>query len=230
MLSGLNKDDYALDFFSGFATTADSIMQLNAEDGGNRKYILVQISEKIEKNKSPYKAGYRTIDEIGRERIKRAASKIKEETGADIDYGFKLYRLNEPTVQTVDKLIDFDPNDINFNENDYVSNFDFNGEKGKDTILTTWLNEDGYGLLAKVESLKIGNYEADKYKNSLYLIEPGIKSDDIMELIKLLEKNQLDINRVVAYGYSLNFNTANELRNNLKNLKNNQSVSLIERY
>ncbi|WP_394268351.1 DNA methyltransferase [Anaerococcus nagyae] len=230
MLSGLNKDDYALDFFSGSATTADSIMQLNAEDGGNRKYILVQIPEKIEKNKSSYNAGYRTIDEIGRERIKRAASKIKEETDADIDYGFKLYRLNESTVQTVDKLIDFDSNDINFNEDDYVSNFEFNGENGRDTILTTWLNEDGYGLLAKAESLKIGNYEADKYKNSLYIIEPGIKSNDIMELIKLIERNQLNINRIVVYGYSLNFNVANELRNNLKNLKNNQSVSLIERY
>lgn len=205
-------------------------MQLNAEDGGNRKYILVQIPEKIEKNKSSYNAGYRTIDEIGRERIKRAASKIKEETDADIDYGFKLYRLNESTVQTVDKLIDFDSNDINFNEDDYVSNFEFNGENGRDTILTTWLNEDGYGLLAKAESLKIGNYEADKYKNSLYIIEPGIKSNDIMELIKLIERNQLNINRIVVYGYSLNFNVANELRNNLKNLKNNQSVSLIERY
>ena len=205
-------------------------MQLNAEDGGNRKYILVQIPEEIDKNQPAHKAGYRTIDEIGRERIKRAASKIKEETDADIDYGFKLYRLNEPNSQTIDKLIEFDPGDINFNEDDYVSNFGFNGESGKDTILTTWLNEDGYGLLAKVESLKIGNYEADKYKNSLYLIEPGIKSDDIMQLIKLLEKNQLDINRVVVYGYSLNFNIANELRNNLKNLKNNQSVNLIERY
>lgn len=223
-------DGIVLDFFAGSSTTADAVMQLNAKDGGNRKYILVQIPEKIVKNKSAYKAGYRTIDEIGCQRIKRAASKIKEETGADIDYGFKLYRLNEPTVQTIDKLIDFDPNDINFNEDDYVSNFEFNGEHGKDTILTTWLNEDGYGLLAKAESLKIGNYEADKYKNSLYIIEPGIKSNDIMELIKLLERNQLNINRVVVYGYSLNFNVANELRNNLKNLKNNQSVSLIERY
>lgn len=225
-----DNNSIVMDFFSGSATTAEGVMQLNSEDGRNRKYILVQIPEKIQKNKSAYKAGYRTIDEIGRERIKRAASKIKEETGADIDYGFKLYRLNEPTVQTIDKLIDFDPNDINFNENDYVSNFEFDGENGKDTILTTWLNEDGYGLLAQANPFKIGDYEAYKYKNSLYIINSGIKSSDIMELIKLLEKNQLDINRVVAYGYSLNFNITNELRNNLKNLKNNQSVILIERY
>jgi len=88
----------------------------------------------------------------------------------------------------------------------------------------------GMDLLAQPDSFKIGDYEAYKYKNSLYIINPGIKSNDVMELIKLLEKNQLDINRVVAYGYSLNFNISNELRNNLKNLKNNQSVSLIERY
>lgn len=225
-----DSDSLVLDFFSGSATTADSLMRLNVEDGGNRKYMMIQIPEEIDKNQTAYKAGYRTIDEIGCERIKRAASKIKEETDADIDYGFKLYRLNEPTVQTVDKLIDFDPNDINFNEDDYISNFEFNGENGKDTILTTWLNEDGYGLLAQANPFKIGDYEAYKYKNSLYIIDSGIKSNDVMELIKLLEKNQLDINRVVAYGYSLNFNISNELRNNLKNLKNNQSVSLIERY
>lgn len=226
----LDTEFYILDFFSGSATTADAVMQLNAEDGGNRKYILVQIPEEIGKDKPAYEAGYRTIDEIGCERIKRAAVKIKEDTNADIDYGFKLYKLNEPDVQTIDKLIEFNPEDISFTEDDYVLNFSFDGESGKDTILTTWLNEDGYGLLAKAESLRIGGYAADKYKNSLYIIEPGIKSNDIMELIKLLEKNQLNINRVVVYGYSLNFNITNELRNNLKNLKNNQSVSLIERY
>lgn len=226
----LDTEFYILDFFSGSATTADAVMQLNAEDGGNRKYILVQIPEEIGKDKPAYEAGYRTIDEIGRERIKRAAVKIKEETNADIDYGFKLYRLNEPDVQTIDKLIEFNPDELSFTKDDYVSNFSFDGENGKDTILTTWLNEDGYGLLVNSEPIKIGNYTADIYKDSLYIIEPGLKSDDIMELIKLLEKNQLNINRVVAYGYSLNFNIANELRNNLKNLKNNQSVSLIERY
>lgn len=230
ILSIFDKDSLILDFYSGSSTTAHASMQLNSEDGGNRKYIMVQIPEEIDKNQPAYKSGYRTIDEIGRERIKRAADKIRKETNADIDYGFKLYRLNEPTVQTIDKLIDFDPNDINFNEDDYVSNFEFDGENGKDTILTTWLNEDGYGLLAQANPFKIGDYEAYKYKNSLYIINPGINSNDVMELIKLLEKNQLDINRVVAYGYSLNFNISNELRNNLKNLKNNQSVSLIERY
>lgn len=225
----LNSDDIILDFFSGSSSSADAVMQINALNKKEIKYIMIQLDQEFD-NANINNSNYSTIDELGRERIKRAAEKIRKETNADIDYGFKLYRLNEPTVQTIDKLIDFNPSDINFNEDDYVSNFEFNGESGKDTILTTWLNEDGYGLLVKAEPLKIGNYEADKYKNSLYIIDPGIKSSDIIELIKLLEKNQLDINRVVAYGYSLNFNIANELRNNLKNLKNNQSVNLIERY
>lgn len=92
-LANLKHDSTVLDFFSGSATTAHAVMQLNAEDGGNRKFILAQLPERIKEDKPAYKAGYRTIDEIGRERIRRAAKKIKEETSADIDYGFKTYRL-----------------------------------------------------------------------------------------------------------------------------------------
>lgn len=93
MITYNQKDSIILDFFSGSATTAHATMQLNSEDKGQRKYIMVQLPEKIKGNKPAYKAGYRTIDEIGRARIEKAAKKIKEETGADIDYGYKLYYL-----------------------------------------------------------------------------------------------------------------------------------------
>ena len=149
-LSGIKDDIYILDFFSGSATTAHAAMQLNAEDGGNRKYIMVQLPEEIEKDKPAYKEGYRTIDEIGRARIEKAAKKIKKETKANIDYGYKLYRLEKPTKKTLDTIVEFNPHET-FIYDDMTELFSFNGISGRETILYTWLNMDGYGLTAKPE-------------------------------------------------------------------------------
>jgi len=88
------ENEIVLDFFSGSATTAHAVMELNAEDGGCRKYIMVQLPEPCDEKSEAYKAGYETIAEIGKERIRRAGKKIKEETGADIDYGFRVYRVD----------------------------------------------------------------------------------------------------------------------------------------
>ena len=74
-----NKNDIILDFFSGSATTAHAVMQLNAEDGGKRKFIMVQLPEPCDEKSEAYKAGYKTIAEIGKERIRRAGKKIKAE-------------------------------------------------------------------------------------------------------------------------------------------------------
>ena len=133
-----SEENIILDFFSGSATTAHAVMKLNAEDGGNRKYILVQIPEKIAEDKPAYKAGYRTIDEIGRGRIKRAAEKIKEETGADIDYGFKTYSLETVEEEVLTNLDVFDDNP-RFILDDMVGLFDTKEAKGKEAILSTWL-------------------------------------------------------------------------------------------
>lgn len=103
----INSNDIILDFFSGSATTAHAVMQLNAEDAstgsapGNRKYIMVQLPEATDEKSEAYKAGYKNICEIGKERIRRAANKIKEETKADIDYGFRVYRLDSSNMQAV---------------------------------------------------------------------------------------------------------------------------------
>lgn len=96
-----NKDSIILDFFSGSATTAHAVMQLNAEDGGNRKYIMVQLPEETDEKSEAYKAGYKTIAEIGKERIRRAAKKIKEETNADIDYGFRVFKVDSSNMKDV---------------------------------------------------------------------------------------------------------------------------------
>lgn len=224
----LNKNDIILDFFSGSATTAHAVMKLNAEDGGNRKYILVQLPEEIEESKPAFKAGYKTIDEIGRERIKRAARKIKEETNADIDYGFKVVKLENVQENTLDRLESFDPNVLV--SDDYVNDFSNEDSSGLETILTTWLNQDGYGLHAKWEDFKLVNYIAHRYSNSLYIVNEGIESSDISRLIEMIENNELNISRIVVYTYSLPFTIINELKTNIKNLRNNKTVDIIERY
>lgn len=94
-------DDIAMDFFSGSATTAHAVMQLNAEDGGKRKFIMVQLPEVTDEKSEAFKAGYKTICEIGEERIRRAGKKIKEETGADIDYGFRVFRVDSSNMKDV---------------------------------------------------------------------------------------------------------------------------------
>jgi len=102
-LAGIHTQDenIILDFFSGSATTAQSIMQLNAEDSGSRKYIMVQLPEPCDEKSDAYKAGYPTICEIGKERIRRAGDKIKSETGADIDYGFRVLKLDDSNMTDV---------------------------------------------------------------------------------------------------------------------------------
>ncbi|MEY8415973.1 site-specific DNA-methyltransferase [Tissierella praeacuta] len=96
-----DNDSIILDFFSGSATTAHAVMQLNAEDGGNRKYIMVQLPEETDEKSEAYKAGYKTIAEIGKERIRRSAKKIKEETNADIDYGFRVFKVDSSNMKDI---------------------------------------------------------------------------------------------------------------------------------
>lgn len=114
LISNLKDDSIILDFFSGSATTAHAVMQLNAEDGGNRKYIMVQLPEATDEKSEAYKAGYKNICEIGKERIRRTVNKIKDEKAENAkkdglfaefkdeqDYGFRVYRLDSSNMQDV---------------------------------------------------------------------------------------------------------------------------------
>ena len=99
-----DHDSIVLDFFSGSATTAHAVMQLNAEDGGNRKFIMVQLPEETDEKSEAYKAGYKNICEIGKERIRRAGAKIKEESGMlaqSLDTGFRVLKLDSSNMQEV---------------------------------------------------------------------------------------------------------------------------------
>ena len=97
-------DDIVLDFFSGSATTAHAVMQLNAEDGGRRRFIMVQLPEVTDENSEAFKAGYTNICEIGKERIRRAGDKIRAEAGEaarDLDIGFRVLKLDDSNMNDV---------------------------------------------------------------------------------------------------------------------------------
>lgn len=101
---GAPEDGIILDFFSGSATTAHAVMQLNAEDGGHRKFIMVQLPEKCDEKSEAYKAGYKNICEIGKERIRRAGEKIRSEsplTTQNLDTGFRVLKLDDSNMKDV---------------------------------------------------------------------------------------------------------------------------------
>ena len=103
-ISNIDKNSLVLDFFSGSATTAHAVMQLNAEDGSKRKFIMVQLPEVCAENSEAYKAGYKNICEIGKERIRRAGKKIKEEnplTTQDLDIGFRVLKCDSSNMEDV---------------------------------------------------------------------------------------------------------------------------------
>lgn len=262
---GVYKDDITiLDFFAGSATTAEAVMQLNAEDGGNRQFIMVQLPEptftqnsdgtKVARkgSESAFKAGYQSIDEISRERIKRASKKIQEEKGAELperfDGGFKHYRVLEPTQATLNDLDSFDiesgdfidnnGNSLLFKESDFddmISPFSSkglgfeDGAAGEETILSTWLLADGYSLLSSGEKLDLAGYEAS-YVNSerLYLIAEGWSSEQTKELVNIIGKNEKVIPTIVLYGYSFEMESMRELELALDQL--DTKVNLVKRY
>jgi adenine-specific DNA-methyltransferase len=122
LYTNFNTNDIIIDFFSGSATTAHAVMQLNAEDGGNRKFIMVQLPEPTDEKSDAYKAGFMNICEIGKERIRRAGEKIKEEKGLEamnLDVGFKVLKLDTSNIRKWQP----DFNDIEQSLLDYVDNY-----------------------------------------------------------------------------------------------------------
>ena len=249
-VANLPKNGIVLDFFAGSSTTAEAALKLNAEDGGHRKFIMVQLPEKtyhINKGgkemptkggKAAYDAGFRSIDQISRERIRRAAKKIREEDELTLpeafDGSFKHYRVVKPVKQTLENIEDFDPNNTNLFTN-MVDGFSSQSlevagnANGEDTILTTWLAKDGYPFDTNVEEIKFGNYTAHQVENNrLYLINEGWGADQTRELLNQLGTHQLEVQSVVLFGYSFNVAELRELENGLKQL--DSKVTLIKRY
>lgn len=211
--------DIVLDFFSGSATTAQAVLELNAEDDYNLKYILIQLQEKTKEVAKSQ--GFFTIDQIGMERIKRAAEKIREKsplTTTKFDLGFKHYTLVEPSQDTIDKLETFDPNGITFDTmNTILSDF------GKPTVLATWLARDGYGLTATPEELNFAGYKGYYIGKHLYLIDEKL-SDAAIEaiVVKFETDGSFNPENIVLFGYSFTWTEREALQTNIKRLKDTE--------
>ena len=218
-----DSDDIIVDFFGGSSTTAHAVMQKNSEDNGNRRYILVQWQEPCKEDSEAYKAGYRTIDEVGMERIRRAAKKIKSESPLFAgDLGFKHFTLEEPKQDVLTTIERFDP------AQDLTSTLSID-DFGVDTILRTWLVRDGYGLTANAEELMLERYKAYWMKNHLYLINPDndFDADSLVALMDKYNGEEFSPKNIVIFGYSFGFATREELQKNLRTLKEgNKSLSI----
>ena len=145
------RDSIILDFFSGSATTAHAVMQLNAEDDGKRKFIMVQLPEATDEKSEAYKAGYKNICEIGKERIRRAGKKIKEEsplTTQDLDTGFRVLKLDSSNMQDVY----YTPSE--FNEQKLFDD-NIKPDRTEEDLLFQTMIELGIELSAKIEKRSI---------------------------------------------------------------------------
>ena len=220
-------DGIVMDFFSGASTTAHSVLDINANEFKNLKYILVQIPEKISEDKEAYKLGYRTIDQIGMERIKRAAKKIKDENPLFAgDLGFKHYTLEEVPQNTLDKLETFDPNAI-LSTDDVLNMF------GRDTVLATWLVNDGYGLGAKTEDIVLDKYHATRCGNHLYMTDADFTEDAMTALVDRYQSDPaFNPDCIVLFGYSFSHNAKDILEKNKPtiNLVKDKNIIIDVRY
>lgn len=158
LVSSIAKEnDIILDFFSGSATTAHAVMKLNAEDGGHRKFIMVQLPEVTDEKSEARKAGYNNICEIGKERIRRAGRKVKEEAGVmaqDLDIGFRVLKLDSSNMEDVY----YTPDDFNANNLFTLADNIKPDRTGEDLLFQVMLDL-GIELSAKIEKTEIAGKE-----------------------------------------------------------------------
>lgn len=217
------KDSIILDFFGGSSTTAHAVMQKNSEDGGNRKYILVQLQEPCKPDSEAAKASYKTIDQIGMERIKRAAKKLKADNPLFAgDLGFKHYTLEEPKKDALLLMEKFDPS------TDALTPLDLK-DFGIETVLRTWLVADGYGLTEDAEKVMLGNYKAYWKDDHLYMIYPDRDFDEssIAALMDKYNGEPFSPHNIVIFGFSFGFTHREELQKNLRTLKDGNKTLTV---
>ncbi len=216
-----------LDFFSGSATTAHAVMQLNAEDEGNRKFIMVQIPEEIDPKKS--KAAYDfcvnelkqepVITTIGKERIKRAASKIKQENKSNtIDLGFKLFKIKKIPEKYIERMKD-EKNEL------LVTNMLSREEL--QALLITWKTYDGYPLTKELKTVQFDKYESYAVDRILYLVNTDFNLENLLEFIKRLDSDgDFVINKIVIFGYHFNSDILLTIKDMVTTYRNKKSIEL----
>lgn len=180
-----DSNDIILDFFSGSATTAHAVMQLNAEDGGNRKFIMVQLPEATDEKSEAYKAGYPNICEIGKERIRRAGKKIKAEnpeTAKDLDIGFRVLKLDSTNM----KDVFYTPEDTNITMfSDLTDNI--KDDRSPEDLLFQMMLDLGVLLSSKVETITIDGKNVFSVANGFLMacFDKGLSDATITEIAKM---------------------------------------------
>lgn len=211
--------DIVLDFFSGSATTAHAVMQLNAEDGGNRRFIMVQLPEVCDEKSEAAKNGYPNICEIGKERIRRAGQKLIE-TGKDIDTGFKVFRLDSSNLKLWDDTpIENDDLDSLFARMDGVID-NLKPDRSEDDLVYEILLKMGYPLTADLPSIEVDGltvYTVERGK-MLICLQPGVTAETVEKLAALgpkkivLTENALADNSAMSNAHYLLENRGIELK------------------
>ena len=231
MVSKTDPNPLILDFFSGSATTAHAVMQLNAEDGGNRKFIMVQIPEEIDPKKS--KAAYDfCVDElkqepvittIGKERIKRAANKIKKENKSKLeekplDLGFKLFKTKSIPEKYIERMKD---------ENNELLVTKMLSKEELQALLITWKTYDGYPLTKELKTVQFGKYNSYVVDRILYLVNTDFNLENLLEFIKKLDSDgDFVINKIVIFGYHFNSDILLTIKDMVTTYRNKKSIEL----
>ncbi len=233
------NNDLILDFFAGSGTTGDAVMQLNAEDGGNRKYILVQLPEEIDpkKNKTAYdfvknelKVENPTIFEITKERLIRAGKKIKEENKdkdlSNVDFGFKIFETIPIWEDYNFEAEEFDPQQTLFDESKL-------SDEDLKILLTTWKTYDGIALTEDLKEIDLDGYTGYYFDNKLYLVDKGFTTKNLKKLLEEIDKNK-DFNpaTIIAFGYNFESKSLREIAENVKSYANKKHIDIdfITRY
>lgn len=236
----LDDDDMVLDYFSGSSTSAHTILYNNAMLKKNTKYIMVQLPENLDENlltastegkiiiKNQIEicdhCGYpHTLDYVGIERIKRAAKKIKDETNANIDYGFKHYTLIDKK-DTLDTLEKFDSNFAVLTQDDILNEFSI------ESRLITFLCDDGFGLNAKYVEIDIAGYKCFLIDGFLYLLDKGFDSSQIASLIEIVDKKEIALRKIVIFGYAFDTRSLQQLKDNAEKLGLIDNKDIIVKY
>ncbi|GED14721.1 site-specific DNA-methyltransferase [Aneurinibacillus migulanus] len=226
------NQDTVLDFFSGSGTTADALFQVNAETNGDRKFILVQLPEPTKEDSNARKKGYESIDELGRERIRKAAEEICKKSNTHIDLGFKTYFIHERPTKALEEIEEFGNDGVvqetlGISVAHYVDKYAYRDASGRETLVTTWLLDDGEGLGIEAENVKFLDYTGYKRGKRLYLIDEGFTSDNVVELLRQIDSKELVVSNVTVYAHSMNFEEMRELD---IALRTRAGISLEKRY
>ncbi|AZL54404.1 site-specific DNA-methyltransferase [Aliarcobacter skirrowii] len=213
---GTNENDIILDFFSGSATTAHAVMKLNSEDGGERKFICVQLPEPTDEKSEAFKAGYKNICEIGKERIRRAGEKVKTESGkTELDIGFKVLKLDSSNIKSWDS--DFE--NLETNLLDAVENI--KSDRNEEDLLYEILLKYGLDLTLPIDEKEVNGKKLYNigFGALIICLDSNISIDITDEIIAIKKEYDSEITRVVFKDSG--FKNATEKTNIIKTLNQN---------